>query len=36
LDENGAYGTWPEDFDITELEAEKAYLDAVENREAGK
>jgi hypothetical protein len=36
LDENGAYGNWPEDFDITELEAEKAYLDAVEHREAGK
>lgn len=36
LDKNGAYGNWPEDFDITELEAEKAYLDAVENREAGK
>lgn len=30
LDENGAYGNWPEDFDQTELEAEKAYLDAVE------
>lgn len=30
LDEQGAYGNWPEDFDQVELEAEKAYLDAVE------
>ncbi len=36
LDENGAYGDWPEDFDITELEAEKSYLDAVEGRKAGR
>jgi hypothetical protein len=36
LDENGAYGDWPEDFDEVELNAEKAYLDAVESREAGK
>ncbi|MEW6742695.1 MAG: AAA family ATPase [Planctomycetota bacterium] len=35
-DDNGAYGEWPEDFDKTELEAEKAYLDAVEGKEAGK
>jgi len=35
LDENGAYGDWPEDFDEVELDAEKTYLDAVENREAG-
>ncbi|MBW7863745.1 MAG: DUF3696 domain-containing protein [Candidatus Hydrogenedentes bacterium] len=35
LDENGAYGDWPEDFDETELDAEQAYLDAVERREAG-
>ena len=34
LDENGAYGEWPEDFDQTGLEAEKEYLDAVERREA--
>jgi len=34
LDENGAYGNWPEDFDATELEAEQAYLDAVEQRES--
>ena len=32
LDENGAYGPWPEDFDDVELEAEKSYLDAVESR----
>jgi hypothetical protein len=36
LDENGAYGDWPEDFDEVELYAEKAYLDAVEGKEAGK
>jgi predicted ATPase len=36
LDENGAYGDWPEDFDEVELIAEKAYLDAVESKEAGK
>ncbi len=34
LDENGAYGPWPEDFDEVELKAEKDYLDAVESREA--
>jgi hypothetical protein len=34
LDENGAYGSWPEDFDEVELGAEKDYLDAVESREA--
>ncbi len=34
LDDDGAYGDWPEDFDDTELEAEQAYLDAVEKREA--
>ncbi|MCX5646906.1 MAG: AAA family ATPase [Phycisphaerae bacterium] len=36
LDQNGAYGDWPEDFDEVELNAEKAYLDAVESKEAGK
>jgi hypothetical protein len=30
LDEDGGYGNWPEDFDQTELDAEKDYLDAVE------
>jgi len=34
LDENGAYGDWPEDFDDVELDAEKAYLDAVERKRA--
>jgi hypothetical protein len=32
LDENGAYGDWPEDFDEVELHAEKDYLDAVERK----
>lgn len=36
LDENGAYGDWPEDFDEVELNAEKDYLDAVEKRGAGE
>ena len=30
LDENGAFGDWPEDFGDVELKAEGAYLDAVE------
>ena len=32
LDENGAFGDWPEDFGDIELKAESAYLDAVEGR----
>jgi hypothetical protein len=36
LDDNGAYGDWPEDFDQTELDAEKEYLDEVEGKGAGK
>jgi hypothetical protein len=32
LDENGAFGDWPEDFDAVALDAEGAYLDAVEGR----
>jgi hypothetical protein len=32
LDENGAFGDWPEDFDDVILKAESAYLDAVEGR----
>jgi predicted ATPase len=32
LDENGAFGAWPEDFDEVELDAAKDYLDAVESR----
>lgn len=30
LDEQGAFGEWPEDFDDTSLEVEQLYLDAVE------
>lgn len=30
LDEMGAFGDWPEDFDETSLSVEKMYLDAVE------
>lgn len=36
LDDKGAYGDWPEDFDETELQAEQEYLDAVEEKEAKK
>ncbi|HNS22945.1 MAG TPA: AAA family ATPase [Sedimentisphaerales bacterium] len=36
LDENGAFGDWPEDFDEVELDAEKTYLDAVERKGAGE
>lgn len=32
LDENGAFGDWPEDFGDVALESEKQYLDAVEDR----
>ena len=32
LDENGAFGDWPEDFGDIELKAEGVYLDAVEGR----
>jgi hypothetical protein len=35
LDENGAFGDWPEDFDSVALDAEGAYLDAVESRQVG-
>jgi len=35
LDEKGAYGSWPEDFDVIRLAAEKEYLDAVEARNKG-
>jgi hypothetical protein len=34
LDENGAFGDWPEDFDETILGAETRFLDAVESRTA--
>jgi hypothetical protein len=33
LDENGAFGDWPEDFDEVALDAEGAYLDAVEGHQ---
>jgi hypothetical protein len=32
LDQNGAFGDWPEDFGEVELEAEGQYLDAAESR----
>jgi hypothetical protein len=32
LDDRGAYGKWPEDFDDTALASTKEYLDAVESR----
>lgn len=32
LDENGAFGDWPTDFDEVELQSEGEYLDAVELR----
>jgi hypothetical protein len=35
LDENGAFGDWPEDFDKVALDTEGAYLDAVEGRQVG-
>jgi predicted ATPase len=35
LDERGAFGDWPMDFDDVELEAEKDYLDAVGKRMFG-
>jgi hypothetical protein len=34
LDENGAFGEWPEDFGMVELEAESRYLDLVEAKRA--
>ena len=30
LDEAGAYGDWPEDFDDVDLKAQSRYLDAVD------
>lgn len=32
LDENGAFGEWPEDFGQVELNAESNYLDAIESK----
>lgn len=34
MDEQGAFGQWPEDFDDVALEADSEYLDAVERRGA--
>lgn len=36
LDENGAYGDWPEDFGDVELAAQHQYLSAVEERILGE
>lgn len=36
LDENGAFGDWPEDFDDVALRAQKEYLDAVDERSFGR
>jgi hypothetical protein len=35
LDQNGAFGDWPADFDDVVLSTDKEYLDAVESRTAG-
>ena len=32
LDENGAYGKWPVDFDDVERDAMRSYLNAVESK----
>ncbi len=36
LDETGAFGDWPEDFDDVTLDAQSRYLDAAERRLVGK
>jgi len=36
LDEGGAFGDWPEDFDDVTLNAQSRYLDAAERRLVGK
>jgi hypothetical protein len=36
LDEKGAYGNWPEDFDDTQLRTEIDYLNAVEKKDITK
>jgi predicted ATPase len=36
LDEDGAYGDWPEDFDQVDLEVEQAYLDVLEEKQLKK
>lgn len=35
LDESGAFGDWPEDFDAITLQAQSRYLDATESKLAG-
>lgn len=35
LDENGAYGDWPEDFGEVQAQADNRYLDAIEARAFG-
>ena len=35
LDETGAFGDWPEDFDTVSLDAESRYIDAAHNRLKG-
>jgi hypothetical protein len=32
LDESGAFGDWPEDFDEVELDADNEYLSAAEEK----
>lgn len=36
LDEEGAFGDWPEDFDDVTLDTQSRYLDAAERRGAMK
>jgi predicted ATPase len=36
LDNNGAFGDWPEDFDNVSLSSEQDYLDAVEHAQPHK
>jgi predicted ATPase len=36
LDEDGAYGDWPEDFDQVDLEVEQTYLDVLEEKQHKK
>ena len=36
LDEAGAYGDWPEDFDDVDLKAQSSYIKAAQSRLAGK
>ena len=36
LDEAGAYGDWPEDFDDVDLKAQSRYLDAADRVAFGK